>query len=210
MHRPARFALYVLPLVAALFAGCEVAPHQPRPAPAVIYPNPPPNYAYEEIQRCQSDNRQAHAEALDAYERARRAGRIDPREAQHFNAMEARLRNLRIELGRDGITLQDCQRIGGAIARERNEVARMTRSDPAVARCVADNQRAHQEVVGLYENARRSGRINPNEAQRFNAMEARLQNLRTDLASDGISLQDCQRINGAIAKERAAVEQMVR
>jgi hypothetical protein len=187
----------------SLLAGCVVAPQQRQPLP-------PPNTAHEEIRRCRSDNRQAHAEVLNTYQAARRAGRINPGEAEQFNAMEARLRNVQIELARDGLSLQECQRIGGAIARERNEVARMTRSDPAVARCMADNSRAHQEVVGLYENAKRSGRINPSEAKRFNAIDARLQNLRADLGRDGISLQECQRIGGTIARERNEVTRMAR
>jgi len=185
----------------SLLAGCVVAPQQRQPLP-------PPNTAHEEIRRCRSDNQQAHAEVLNTYQAARRAGRINPGEAEQFNAMEARLRNMQMELARDGLSLPECQRIGGAIARERDEVARMTRSDPAAARCMADNRRAHQEVVGLYENAKRSGRINPSEAQRFNAIDARLQNLRADLGRDGISLQECQRIGGTIARERNEVTRM--
>jgi len=184
-----------------LLAGCVAAPQQRQPLP-------PPNTAHEEIRRCRSDNQRAHAEVLNAYETARRAGRINPGEVEQFNAMEARLRNVQMELARDGLSLQECQRIGGAIARERDEVARMTRSDPALARCMADNRQAHQQVVGLYENAKRSGRINPSEAQRFNAIDARLQNLRADLGRDGISLQECQRIGGTIARERNEVTRM--
>jgi hypothetical protein len=202
MYTHGRWARYCLAVLVSLLAGCVAAPQQRQPLP------PPPNTAYDEIRRCRADNQQAHAEVLNSYEAARRAGRINPGEAQQFNAMEARLGNVRMELARDGLTLQECQRIAGAIARERNEVARMTRSDPAVARCMGDNRRAHQEVVGLYDNAKRSGRINPSEAQRFNAIDARLQNLRADLGRDGISLQECQRIGGAIARERDEVTRM--
>lgn len=197
-------------------AGCEVVPVQPQPAPApyppVTYPTqpPPPNYVYDDIRRCRDDNRRAHDEVLDTYERARRAGRINPSEAQQFNAMEGRLRNVRAQLGRDGLTLNECQYIGGEIARMRDEVYRMARSDPALARCTSDNRRAHQEVWGLYENARQAGRINPREAQRFHAIEGRLQNLRNDLARDGLTLQDCQRLAGAIAYERDEVTRMSR
>lgn len=201
MYSSGRCTRWCLAASAAVLAGCVVAPQPQQPPPT-------PNYAFEEIRRCRTDNQQAHAEVRDSYEAARRAGRISPDEAQQFNAMEARLANLQMELARDGLSLQECQRIGGAIARERDEVARMTRFDPAVARCVADNRQAHQEVVGLYEYAKRSGRIKPREAQRFNAIEARLQNLRADLGRDGISLQECQRIGGAIARERDEVTQM--
>jgi hypothetical protein len=206
-----------LVLFTVWLAGCEVVPYQPQPAPApypppVAYPTqpPPPNYPYEDIRRCRADNQRAHAEVLDNYERARQAGRISPSEAQQFNAMEGRLRNLRMQLGRDGLTLNECQYIGGEIANMRNEVARMARYDPALARCMTDNRQAHQEVVGLYESARQSGRINPREAQRFNEIEGKLRNLRNDLARDGITFQDCQRMAGAIAYERDEVTRMSR
>jgi hypothetical protein len=211
-----RYSIGWLVLIAAGLAGCEVVPYQPQPAPApppVVYPNqppPPPYYAYEDIRRCRADNQRAHADVQAAYDQARNAGRISPAEAQQFNAMEARLRNMRMQLGRDGLTLSECQYISGEIANMRNEVARMARYDPALARCMADNRQAHQEVVGLYESARQSGRINPREAQRFNAIQGRLQTLRNDLARDGISLQDCQRMAGAIAYERDEVARMSR
>ncbi len=207
-----------LALLTVILTGCEVVPYQPQPVPApapsappVAYPAPPPpNYVYEDIRRCRADNQRAHAEVLDSYERARQAGRINPSEAQQFSAMDARLRNVRGQLARDGLTLNECQYISGEIARMRDEVYRMARHDPALARCMADNRHAHQEVLGLYENARQSGRINPREAQRFNAIQGKLQNLRNELARDGLTLQDCQRMAGAIAYERDEVTRMSR
>ncbi len=220
MHKtgPVKFGIPTLlvSLLGLLLSGCEVVPYQaapPRPAPPpVVYPAQPPapNYAYEEIRRCRADNQRAHAEVLDSYQRARQAGRIDPAEAQRFNAMDAQLRNLRAQLGRDGMTLQECQYVGGEIARMRNEVARMSRYDPAAARCTAENRQAHHDTLVLYESARQSGRINPYEAQRFNAIQERLRLLSTDVARDGLSLQDCQRIGGAIAQEREEVLRMSR
>ncbi len=209
MDTTSRFALPIAALLLSLLSGCVVAPPPQSQEPAVIY-TPPPNQAYEEIRRCRADNQRAHAEVLDSYERARAAGRISPSEAQQFNAIDARLRNLRAQLARDGLTLQECQYLRGEIARARDDVARMSRYDPALARCVADTRWAHQDVLDTYENARRAGHINPGEAQRFRAMEARLNNLRTELARDGTSLQDCQRIAGAIARERDEVIRMAR
>lgn len=207
-----------LALLTAFLTACEVVPYQPQPAPApapsappVAYPaSPPPNYVYEDIRRCRADNQRAHAEVLDSYERARQAGRINPAQAQQFSAMDARLRNVRGQLARDGLTLNECQYISGEIARMRDEVYRMARHDPALARCMADNRHAHQEVIGIYESARQSGRINPREAQRFNAIQGKLQNLRNELARDGLTLQDCQRMAGAIAYERDEVTRMSR
>jgi hypothetical protein len=211
-HMARRYGVGLLGLLVTLLAGCEVVPIEPQQAPPpVVYPTqPPPNYAYEEIRRCRADNQRAHADVVATYERARSANRINPAEAQQFNAMDARLRNLRFQLGRDGLTLQECQYIGGEIAQMRAEVLRMARYDPVLARCLADNRQAHQEVLGLYQSARQSGRINPREAQRFNAIEGRLQNLRNDLARDGMTLQDCQRMAGAIALERDEVTRMSR
>jgi hypothetical protein len=195
-----RRALWCLAVLASLLAGCVVAPAQRQP--------PPPSYGFDEIRHCRAQNQQAQGAALDAYQAASRAGRIDPGEAQQFNAMQDRLRSLQMELARDGLSLQDCQRIGGAIAMERAEVERMTRSDPAVARCLADTRRAHQEVLAQYEEARRFGRINPGEAQRFDAIEGELQNQRAGLARNGLTLQECQRIGVAIGHERDEVVRM--
>lgn len=212
-----RIALGLVACIATWLAGCEVVPYQPQPAPSAApypeaaYPNqPPPNYIYSDMRRCRGENQRAHAELLDDYERARSAGRISPSEARQFNAMETRLRNLRGQLGRDGLTLQDCQLISNEIAGMRNEVTRMTRRNPALARCIADNRRAHAEVLGNYQNARGSGRINPREAQRFNAIDSRLRSVQNDLARDGLSLQDCERMAGAIAYERDEVARMNR
>lgn len=142
------------------------------------------------------------------YEDARRSGRIDHREADQFRAMEARLRDYRADLARDGISLHDCRRIGGAIASMRDDVARMAQSDPGLGRCLADARRAHGEVYELYDHARRTGRINPREARDFNEMEARFANWKADLARDGLSMRDCQRIHAAIARERDEVARM--
>lgn len=213
--RPVFRLAQCLSLISAvlLLGGCVVAPPPQQPQqpqqPSVIYA-PAPNPAYEEIRRCRADNQRAHAEVLDSYERARAAGRINPAEAQQFNAIDGRLRNLRAQLARDGLTLQECQYLGGEIAQARRDVARMATSDPALARCMADNRWAHQDLLNMYDNARRAGQIHPGEAQRFNAMEARLQNFKNDLARDGISLQDCQRIGGAIAADRNEVIRMSR
>jgi len=209
MYTKPCLALSVAVLLLSLLSGCVVAPPPRSPEPAVIHA-PPPNQAYEEIRRCRADNQRAHADVLESYERARAAGRIDPSEVQQFNVMDARLRNLHAQLARDGLTLQECHYLRGEIARVRDDVARMSRYDPALARCMADTRWAHQDVLDMYENARRAGQINPGEAQRFNAMEARLKMLRAELARDGTSLQDCQRIGGAVARERDEVIRMAR
>lgn len=203
-------------LMTALFAGCIVAPEQPAPAPApappVVYPTqpPPPDYRYQQIQQCRSDNARAHQEVHAMYDDARRRGRITPGESQRFAEMEARLTAFRRDLARDGITLQDCQRIGAAIARERDEVIRMTRSDPGVRRCMSDNWRARDDIYRIYNDARYAGRIDVNEAQRFKAMETRLQNYYNDLARDGLTMDDCYRIANLISRDRAVVEGMAR
>lgn len=68
--------------------------------------------AVDEIRHCLAENQQAHADVLNTYEAAARAGRINPGEAEQFSAIEAHLRNLRTGLARDGLPLQECLRIG--------------------------------------------------------------------------------------------------
>ncbi len=200
MYMNRRSTLCCVALLAWLVAGCVVVPHSQSV--------PPQRSVHDEMMRCRAENQQAHAEVLDIYTAAGRSGRISPSEGQQFNAMEARLRNYRADLSHDGLSLQDCQRIGAAIARERDEVARMARSDPGLGRCMADARRAHEDVHELYDNARRSGRINAREAQQFDAIEARIANLKLELARDGLSMRDCQRIHSAIAREHEEVARM--
>ena len=223
MRLPSQYFLLCATALVLLISGCEVAPIQsypssapvnpapyPAPYPGATYPtSPPPNYAYEEIRRCRSDNQRAHAEVVNLYENARRNGRINPAEAQQFNAMEARLRNLRVQLGRDGLTLQECQYISNTIANDRNEVIRMSRHDPAVGRCMADNRRAHDDIYAVYNRARSAGRIRPDEAQRFQSMEKRLAAMQADMKRDGFTLAECQAVGRTLARERAVVDRMV-
>lgn len=202
-------------LLVGVLAGCEVVPQHPAPAPApyppASYPTqPPPDHRYHDIQACRADNRRAHADVQAQYDAARQAGRIDANEAQHFAALEARLRDMRIQLGRDGLSLQECQYLRGEIERMRQDVARMARRDPALRHCLQDNRRAHQEVHALYDDARRRGRITRGEAQRFAAIDARLNALRGDLERPGMTLADCQHISGALARERDEVIRMTR
>ena len=184
----------------------------PAPQPAVIYPAPPPSVRYEreEIRRCDADNRRAHAEVMDIYNRANRAGRIDPAEAQRFNAMQIRLNNIVGRLNRGGLTLQECQYISGEIANERQEVTRMSRFDPETGRCVADNRAAHNAVYTVYNDGVRAGRISGGEAQRFAAIEKRLAEYQAQARRDGLTISECQNIGRAIAREWAIVESMIR
>jgi hypothetical protein len=202
----------VLACAAGFLGGCEAPPHQPGPraAPTVVYPAPAPAYGYSDIRRCRTDNQRIHAEVLSLFDQARAAGRISPNEAQRFNEMDGRVRAIAFQLERDGLSMDECVYIRNSLEQNRIEVLRMSRSDPAVGRCMADNRRVHQDTVALYENARNSGRINPAEAQRFQAMEARLNNLRRDLARDGISLQDCRILANTLARDQEDVARMSR
>lgn len=183
----------------------------PAPQPAVIYPAPPPvYYERDEIRRCDADNRRAHAEVMDIYNRANRAGRIDPAEAQRFNALQIRLNNIVGQLNRGGLNLQECQYISGQIASERQEVIRMSRFDPGIGRCVADNRAAHNAVYTVYNDGVRTGRISGGEAQRFAAIEKRLTDYQAQAKRDGLTIAECQNISRAIARERAIVDGMIR
>lgn len=219
MRLLSRYPLLYATALVVLISGCEVAPLQPYPSsapanpapyPGAAYPNqPPPNYAYEQIRQCRADNQRSHTEVVNLYENARRNGRINPAETQQFNAMEARLRNLRTQLARDGLTLQECQYISNTIAGNRNEVIRMSRYDPALGRCLADNRRLHDDIYAVYNHAQRAGRIRPDEAQRFKSMEQRLAATQAAMKRDGFSLAECQSVSRTLARERAIVDRMV-
>lgn len=125
--------------------------------------------------------------------------------------MEGRLQRHREILGRDGLTLGECQHIGREIAKERAAIQRMAASPNVhaqVRQCRQDNQRAHGEVMDLYQRARAAGRIDHREMHRFNAIEGRLQRHREMLARDGLTMPECQHIGREIAKERAEVQRM--
>lgn len=163
------------------------------------------------VRQCRQDNQRAHGEVWQQFQRARSAGHISPAEQQQFSAMEARLNNHRHMLARNGLTLAECQHLGREIARERAEVQRMAASparDPRVHQCREDNRRAHSEAVNVFYRARSAGQINPMEAQRFRAIEDRLNNHRNMLARDGLTLAECQHLSREIARERAEVENM--
>jgi hypothetical protein len=100
--------------------------------------------------------------------------------------------------------------MSGAIAQERDEVVRMSRYESPVPRCMADNRRARDAVYSVYNDALRAGRIDVNEAQQFAAIDQRLRRFETEIRRDGVSLEECQRLGNAIARERAMVDNMVR
>ena len=77
-----------------------------------------------------------------------------------------------------------------------------------VLQCRTANQKAHSEVVQLYQKARAAGNIAPSEAQAFAAMEGRLNTLSQNLNKGGLNFTECQQITQAIATERANVQRM--
>jgi hypothetical protein len=79
-----------------------------------------------------------------------------------------------------------------------------------VARCAIENRRAREDVYRVYDDALRAGRIDAGEAERFQAIDKRLNGYQAEISRDGLSLAECQRIGNAIAKERALVEEMAR
>ena len=211
--------------VMTMLSGCEAPPHQPYPqsapapypqptpyppAPAVVYPAPAPAYSYADIRRCRTDNQRVHAEVLQLFDQARAAGRISPNEAQRFGEMDGRVRSMAFQLERDGLTMNECVAIRNSLEQNRNEVIRMTRSDPGVGRCIADNRRAHDDIYAVYNRALAAGRIRPGEAQRFQAMEKRLAAFQADMKRNGYTLGECQAVSRSLARERAAVDQMIR
>lgn len=203
MPRAALVALGVVTMLAACVAQGPV-----RPAPEPVYGDPDP-YG-NALRQCIAANRRDHAEVYDSFERARRGNRISPAESREFALMDQRLRNYQHALGRDGLTLRECESIGREIAREREAVYRMARHDPAVAQCRQDARQQHAEVVRMYQDADRAGRIDPNERRQFNEMVERLRRHDAALSRDGMTIGECRQLLSFIADDRDAVRRMSR
>lgn len=207
------------PIVAvfiALLSGCVPDGNiRPSPEPVVVngppmVVNAPPGYGPGAIRQCIADNRRDYADVQGLYDRARRNNRISPAESREFNAMDDRLRRYERALARDGLTLPECEHIGREIAREREAVRRMARFDDGVAPCRDEARRAHGEVVRMYQDADRAGRINPGERRQFNDMVERLRRHEAALARDGMTLGECRQLQSMIADDREAVRRMTR
>lgn len=176
-----------------------------RPAPQPVYNPPPP---YEAVRQCAAANRRDHAEVYDLFERARRDSRISPAEAREFSAMDQRLRQYQQALGRDGLTLRECESIGREIARAREAVYRMTRRDSALVQCRRDNERAHADVVRMFADAERAGRITQRERRRFDELQRRFRDYDAALKSNGLTFDECQALGRTIAADAREVRQM--
>ena len=199
--------------LALLLSACVVPPHQQQQYPASQPTYSPPPVVIQPTQNinsCHANNQRMHQDTINIYERARQAGRIDPAETQQFNAMQARLNYIGAQVARGGYTLAECQYVSNVLAKDRQEVIRMSRYDPGLRQCQAENLRAHNEVHRVYNDGQRAGRIRPEEAQHFSAMEKRLMRFQADLQRDGLTLAECQEISRAIAREHAIVNNMVR
>ena len=164
---------------------------------------------HQQIARCRTDNQRAHSEIMQMFQRARAQGNISPAESRAFSDMERRLQGHSQMLNRGGLTLGECQQISRELANERANVQRMAASGPAqVAKCRSDNQRAHAEVMQMFQKARSRGKITPNESRAFSDMERRLQGHSQMLNRGGLTLGECQQIGREIANERANVQRM--
>lgn len=209
-------AIHLLTGLCLLLAGCvPEGTVRTTPEPVVVNAppmvvDPPPGYGTGAIHRCIADNRRDYADVQDLYDRARRSNRITPAEAREFNAMDDRLRRYERALARDGLTLTECEHIGREIARERDAVRRMARFDDGVLQCRDDARRAHAEVVRMYQDADRAGRINPNERRQFNEMVERLRRHEIALARNGMTLGECRQLQAMIADDRDVVRRMMR
>lgn len=80
--------------------------------------------------------------------------------------------------------------------------------DPQVLDCVGRNRQAHGEVLQVYQNLQRSGRISAQESAEFQQLQARLSEHAGSLARDGLSLAECQNIGNGIRQLHAAVQRM--
>lgn len=77
-----------------------------------------------------------------------------------------------------------------------------------VAKCRADNQRAHSEVMQMFNQAKAQGNISPGDKKAFSDTESRLNNHAQMLKKSGLTLAECQKIGREIAAERTNVQQL--
>jgi hypothetical protein len=79
------------------------------------------------VMECRKANTAAHKEVLDMYNKAKAGGKIDPKEAQAFAAMDGNLKKHAAVLAKDGLTLAECSAISADLAREKAAVAKMAK-----------------------------------------------------------------------------------
>ena len=100
---------------------------------------------------------------------------------------------------------------------ERTVVARMaaTPAGPApgqgaqaIAQCRNQNGQIHNETMQLFQRARASGRISPQETQQLIAMEQRLRQIAANLARGGLTLAECRAMTQQLINERTVVARM--
>lgn len=108
----------------------------------------------------------------------------------------------------NGLTLEECRRLSGHIAHERDVVAGMTRHDPGVAQCRRDNRRAHADVVRSFQEADRAGQISRAERRRFDEIVGRMRDHEASLKANGLTLEECRRLGRVIAAEGREVQRM--
>ena len=179
------------------------------------------------VAECRAKNQAEHKSIVDMYQKAKAGGKIDPKEAQAFAAMEARLNKHAQFLARDGFSMADCATMAKDLETEKAAVTRMASTaaapgtavppgvpsrggpvDPKVAECRAKNQAEHKSIVDMYQKAKAGGKIDPKEAQAFAALEGNLKRHQAFLARDGFSMADCATMAKDLEREKAAVEKM--
>ena len=99
-----------------LFAGGAFAQPVTKAVTAPVDPK---------VAECLGKNQAEHKSIVDMYQKAKAGGKIDPKEAQAFGAMEARLNKHAAFLARDGFTMADCATMAKDLERERTAVAKM-------------------------------------------------------------------------------------
>lgn len=81
-------------------------------------------------------------------------------------------------------------------------------ADPALDQCRAQNSRVHAETMQLFQRARASGRITPQETQQLIAMEQRLRQFMQRLSFGGLTLNECRAMTQQLINERNVVARM--
>lgn len=157
-----------------------------------------------ELAECRAQARHAHDAILLDYQGLQRQGRIGATEVSRYHVMETRLRESYSTLARDGLALPDCLRQRAAIELEGRIVRSLVGPAPAALNeCRARSELIHADTGALFKGLRARGRPDPGQTQRYREAQEGFLKLRAVLGSDGLTLDDCRRIEAEAQRLRS-------
>ena len=101
---------------------------------------------------------------------------------------------------------------GAALAQPAQQIfsGRPAAVDPQVKQCTDKNSALHKEIVDMFQNAQKVGKIDSKEFTQFKDTEASLAKLAEDLKKGGLTLAECNQYGAALALEKTKVTAMAK